>query len=437
MEIEMSKNKKMKRRDFFKAASIGVSAPYIVPSSVFGANAPSNRFTMGCIGTGSMGTGNMNKFLQRDDVQVVAVNDVDKLRRLEAKDIVETTYAGKADRGRYHGCDHYNDFRQLIGRKDIDLVTIAVPDHWHAIPAIMAANAGKDIYAEKPLARTIKEGRAICNAVHRNGVVWQTGSWQRSVENFRIACELVRNEKIGKLKEVHVGLPTGRTLENQPSMPVPDGLDYDFWLGPAPNAPYTKQRCHWNFRWIKDYSGGQLTDWAGHHCDIAQWGMNTEHTGPVEVEGEGVYPRDGLWDAVTEYRFVCKYKNGLVLTVANSEKIPMGAKFIGTDGWVHVSRREITAEPASLLTTVIGPDDIHLYRSGDHYGNFIDCVRSRKLTITPVEIAHRSITIGHLGDIAMQLGRKLKWDPEKEQFVNDPEADRMLSRSYRSPWYLP
>ena len=434
----MSDKKGLSRRNFIKAATVAaVGAPYIVPSSVFGANAPGNRFTMGCIGMGGMGTGNMKNFLKRDDVQVVAVCDVDQLHRLQAKEIVEDHYAEKNRFGRYWGCNHYNDFREIIDRNDIDLVSIATPDHWHAITAIMAADAGKDIYAEKPLARTIGEGRAICDAVHRNGVVWQTGSWQRSVENFRIACELVRNGRIGKLKEVHVGLPTGKPIEPQPEMPVPEGFDYDFWLGPAPKEPYTKNRCHWNFRWIKDYSGGQLTDWAGHHCDIAQWGMDTEYTGPVEIEGEGVYPREGLWDAVTEYRFVCKYANGMVMTVANSTKIPMGAKFIGSDGWVHVNRREINAEPASLLTSVIGPDEIHLYRSNDHHGNFIDCVRSRELTITPVEIAHRSITIGHLGDIAMQLERKVQWDPDKERFIDDPEADRMLKRSYRSPWHLP
>ena len=291
---------------------------------------------MGCIGMGGMGTGNMQNFLKRDDVQVVAVCDVDELHRRKAKQIVEDHYAEKNQTGRYQSCDHYNDFREIIDRKDIDIVSLATPDHWHAIIAVMAANAGKDIYGEKPLARTIEEGRAICDAVHRNGVVWQTGSWQRSVENFRIACELVRNERIGKLKEVEVGLPTGSPGGLEPEMPVPEGFDYDFWLGPAPKEPYTKNRCHWNFRWIKDYSGGQLTDWAGHHCDIAQWGMNTEYTGPVEIEGEGVYPREGLWDAVIEYRFKCTYKNGLVMTVANNKKIPMGAKFIGTDGWVHV-----------------------------------------------------------------------------------------------------
>ena len=426
------------RRSFLKSASAAVAgAPFIVPSRVFGQTAPSERFTIGVIGAGNMGTSNMKEFLKRDDVQIVAVCDLDRSRLLEAKKTVEDTYAEKYGAGVYKGCDDYHDFRDVIGRADIDIVSIAVPDHWHSIPAIMAANAKKDIYAEKPLARTIHEGRAIVEAVERNKVVWQTGSWQRSVPHFHQACELVRNGRIGELKEVHVGLPTGKPIELQTEMPVPEGFDYDFWLGSAPWAPYTEQRCHWNFRWILDYSGGQLTDWAGHHCDIAQWGMDTERTGPVEVKGEGVYPREGLWDAVIKYRFECLYKNGLKLTVANNEKIPMGAKFFGTEGWVHVDRRGLDTEPKSLLTSVIGPNEIHLYKSNNHYANFIDCVRTRKVTIAPPEIAHRSIAIGHLGDIAMQLGRTLKWDPENERFVNDSEADRMLSRSFRSPWRLP
>ncbi|MCE5250838.1 Gfo/Idh/MocA family oxidoreductase [bacterium] len=435
----MSGKKGIQRRDFLKAASVAaIGAPYIVPSTVFGQNTPSNRFTMGCIGVGNMGTGNMKNFLEREDVQVVAVCDVDRLHRLNAKEIVEQKYAEKMLSGRYKGCDHYNDFRDLIYRKDIDLISIAVPDHWHAIPAIMAANAGKDIYAEKPLALTIAEGRAMSDAVRRNGVVWQTGSWQRSVANFRTACELVRNERIGKLKKIYVGLPTGSAIGSQPEMPVPEGFDYDFWLGQAPLAPYTEKRCHWNFRWILDYSGGQLTDWAAHHCDIAQWGMGTEYTGPVEVEGEGNFPRDGLWNAATEYHFVCTYKNGIVVDVGNNTRPDnkQGVKFIGSDGWVFVSRSEFDAEPKSLLTTVIGKDEIHLYKSENHYANFIDCVRSRELTITPIEVAHRSITIGHLGNISMQLGRKVKWNPDTERFVNDPEADRMLSRAMRSPWTL-
>jgi len=425
------------RRSFLKTVTTAaIGAPFIVPSYVFGANAPSNRFTIGHIGVGGMGTSDMKRFLPRDDVQIVAVCDVDKSHRLEAKKLAEDTYAERQSSGTYKGCDDYNDFREIIDRKDIDIVCIATPDHWHAIPAIMAADAGKDIYCEKPIALTIAEGRAMCDAVRRNNIVWQTGSQQRSNQDFRFACELVRNGRIGKLEKVYVGLPSGTSIEPQPEMPVPEGFDYDFWLGPAPWAPYTEKRCHWNFRWILDYSGGQLSDWAGHHCDIAHWGMDTEHTGPVEIEGKGHYPREGLWNTATTYHFTCKYANGLIMDVTDNTQNKQGAKFVGTEGWVSVKRQEIDAEPRSLLTSIIGPDEIHLYKSNSHGGNFIDCVRSRKPTIAPIEILHRSVSIAHLGNIAMQLERKLRWDPERERFINDPEANRMLSRSMRSPWRL-
>ena len=433
----MNRIKNKSRRNFLKAASTAViGVPYIVPSTVSGANAPSNRFTMGCIGVGSMGVSNLKNFLASDDVRVVAVCDVDRLHRLSAKELVDNMYSENHTSGPFTGCAHYNDFREIIDRKDIDLVSIATPDHWHAIPAIMAANAGKDIYCEKPIGLTIAEGRAMCEAVRRNGIVWQTGSWQRSKENFRFACELVRNGRIGKLQTVIVSLPTGSPIGPQPEMPVPEGFDYDFWLGPAPWAPYTEKRCHWNFRWIMDYSGGQLSDWAGHHCDIAHWGMDTEYTGPVEIEGHGDYPRDGLWNTATTYRFECKYTNGVTMIVENDSDNPRGVKFEGTDGWVFISRKELDAKPRSLLTSIIGRDDIHLYKSNDHWENFIDCVRSRELTATPIEVIHRSVSIAHIGNIAMQLERKLKWDPDRERFINDPEADRMLSRSMRSPWHL-
>ncbi len=433
----MKKQSMRGRRQFMKSAAVLAAAPMIVPSTVFGQTAPSNRITMGVIGCGSMGNSNIDNFLKLDDVQIIGTCDVDKNRLNETTAKIEKAYAEKKGVSNYAGCKGTGDFRDLIARQDIDAVLCALPDHWHSIPAVTAANAKKDIYGEKPLARTIAEGRAIVNAVEKNNVIWQTGSWQRSQPHFRQACELVRNGKIGKLTAVEVGLPTGRPTEYHQEEPIPAGFDYDFWLGPAPWAPYTEQRCHWNFRWILDYSGGQLTDWAGHHIDIAHWGADKERTGPVEIQGEGVYPREGLWDAVTEYRFECLYEDGLKLTVANNEKIPMGAKFIGTEGWVHVDRRGMDTEPKSLLTAMTGPDEIHLYKSNNHWSNFIECVKTRKQTITPPEVAQRSISVGHLGDIAMQLGRKLNWDPAKERFVNDPEADRMLQRPMRAPWCLP
>jgi predicted dehydrogenase len=431
------------RRDFLKSASaaaIGAMGfPLFIPSSALGRSgtvAPGNRVTIGCIGVGGMGTGNMNSFLGIPEAQIIAVCDVDARHRAEARSTVETKTGRK-------GVAEYNDFRELIARTDLDAVSIAVPDHWHALVATAAAKAGLDIYGEKPLGYTIAEGRAIVDAVDRYGVVWQTGSWQRSVRNFRTACELVRNGRIGKVHTVRVGLPAGYSVSQQGGFlpaPVPEGFDYDMWLGPAPSVPYCPNRCHWNFRWISDYSGGQLTDWAGHHCDIAQWGMGTELTSPVEIEGVGEFPKakDGLFDTAKSYRFVCSYKEGFTLIVADRHQQPkgMGVHFEGTDGWIWVDREGFDASPKSVLTSTIGPDEIHLYKSDDHHQNFLDCVRSRAETITPARVAHRSIMIGHLGLIAMKLRRKVRWNPEAERFLDDPEADRLLSRPMRSPWHL-
>jgi predicted dehydrogenase len=434
------KKKKISRRKFLvKAAEATVAAvgfPYFVPAAALGQAgtvAPSNRITMGHIGVGSQGTWDMRGFLSKPETHILAVCDVDRSHRDNAKKEVDEKY-GNSD------CKTYHDFRDIIERDDIDAIAIAVPDHWHSIPAIMAARAGKDIYAQKPLARTIREGRAICDAVTRYGIVWQTGSQQRSDQNFRRACELVRNGRIGKVTRVEVGLPTGSSGPNTPVEPVPDGLDWDFWLGPAPWRPYTKfgkNAPHWDWRWIMDYSGGQLTDWAGHHIDIAHWGLGLDRTGPAEIEGRGVYPTNGTYDTPMEYKITCKYASGVEITVMNEKTIPRGTKWYGEKGWIYVTREQpIQAEPLSVLDEKIGPDEIHLYESRDHAQNFIDCVKSRKETVAPAEIAHRSISVGLLGEIAMLTEKKLKWDPEKEIFLDSDEANRMLSRPMRSPWHL-
>lgn len=428
----------MTRRQFIKRAgslAAGAAAfPYIIPGAALGLNgatAPSNRITIGCIGMGGMGTGNMEGFLGHPGAQVVAVCDVDEHHRNRARDKVNDRYENT-------DCATYHDFRELIARGDIDAMSLALPDHWHAIPAIMAARAGKDIYGEKPLAYNITEGRAICDAVARYGRVWQTGSWQRSQQHFRFACELVRNGRIGAVKRVKVGLPSGNSIHQGATAPAPppSGFDYDMWLGPAPWKPYAPARCHWNFRWIMDYAGGQLTDWAGHHIDIAHWGMNTERSAPVEIEGKAVWPtaEDGLFDAPPDYEFTCQYAEGFTMHI--SSKNPGGARFEGSEGWVHVTRGHIDAHPKSLLSSVIGPSEIHLYESSNHIANFLDCVRTRSETITPAETAHHSVMVAHLGMIAMKLERKVRWNPKTERFVNDPEADRLLSRAMRSPWHL-
>jgi Oxidoreductase family, C-terminal alpha/beta domain/Oxidoreductase family, NAD-binding Rossmann fold len=444
----------MNRRSFLKAApAIGAAFPAIISATALGGQgsvAPSNRITMGVIGNGNQGTNDLFALLDDERVQVVAVCDVNRESagywdgrfggREPARKIVEWTYGRELRSGAYKGCATYEDFRQLLARKDIDAVLIAVPDHWHSIPVIEAARAGKDIYGEKPLSLTIAEGRAMSDAVGRYKRIFQTGSQQRSDARFRHACELVRNGRIGKLQTVRCGLPGGtpdlaKTGNRKDPEPVPEGFNYDFWLGPAPEAVYAPARCHVNFRWILDYSGGQITDWGGHHPDIAQWGMNTESTGPLEIRNsKGAFAKDKLWNTATDFYFEGIYRNGVKLIVANKER--GGVTFEGSDGWVWVTRGAIDANPKSVVDSVIGPDEIHLYQSDNHFRNFIDCVISRKEPIAPIETAHRSISIAHLGNISLRLGRDLKWDPEKEQIVGDEEANRMLSRPMRSPWKI-
>ncbi len=427
----MTKHTSFNRRDFIKgslAAGALLSAPTFVPTSAFGA---SDKIVLGCIGVGSQGTGNMKGFLRKNEVKVVAVCDVDETHSARAKELVDDVYENK-------DCKTYLDFRELIGRGDLDAVSLALPDQWHAVPAVAAARAGLDMYGEKPLSRSIKESIAIREAVHANNRIWQTGSWQRSKDNFRHACELVRNGKVGKIHTVEVGLPSGPQHGVSPLKPVPEGLHWDWWLGPAPWRPYCDfgdNRCHWHWRWIMDYSGGQLTDWAGHHIDIAHWGLDLDHTGPTEVEGEAEYAEEGLYNAPYKYSFRCKYADGLIMYVYSGGR--GGTKWIGDDGWVWVNRGHIDASDKNLLKEgAIGAGDTRLYKSTDHIQNFLDCVRSRKPTITPVATACRSISVGHLGEIAMLLGRKIYWNPEDEEIIGDPGAAALLGRPYREPWVM-
>jgi predicted dehydrogenase len=443
----------MRRREFLKSAATLTSAPLFIPVSALGRQgtvAPSNRITMAVIGTGNQGTGDMQGFLGDKRVQVVAVCDVNRetpgywdgaiAGREPARVMVEWHYARDKRSGMYKGCTAYEDFREVIARKDIDAVLIAVPDHWHSIPVIEAARAGKDIYGEKPLSLTIAEGRAMCDAVKASNRIFQCGSQQRSDPRFRRACEIVRNGGIGKLKTVTCGLPggtpdLGKTGDRQDPEPVPDGFNYDMWLGPAPEAPYAPARCFVNFRWILDYSGGQITDWGGHHPDIAQWGMGTVLTGPVAIRnGQAQWAKEKLWNTATDYYFEAVYENDVKLVV--SSRVRGGVTFEGSDGRVWVNRGAIETSPISLLDYEPGPNDVRLYRSDNHYRNFIDCVISRQEPIAPIEQAHRSISIGHLGNISLRLGRDLRWDPKQERILGDNAANQMLSRPMRKPWAI-
>ncbi len=434
------------RRQFLKnsaAATAALIGPTIVPASVFGADAPSNRITFGFIGVGRMGMGDRREILGFKQAQVVAVCDVDSNRAKNAQKTVETHYGRQSAGAVYKGCKTYGDYRDLVAQPDIDAVCIATPDHWHVLPAIAAAKAGKDIFLQKPLSLTIEEGRELSDTVARYGRVFQVGSQQRSDARWRHACELVRNGRIGKLHTVKVGFGTDPGAGPEPAMPVPGGLDYDFWLGPTPPAAYTEKRVHpkegyGRPGWLRiaAYGAGMITGWGAHHNDIAQWGMGTEYTGPVEIEGQAEYPRDGLWDVHGDFSIEYTYANGVKVICADSKKNKQGVLFEGAEGWVYIKRGQIDAQPKSLMTSTIGPDETQLYRSNSYKGNLLECIKSRAETVAPVEIGHRSCTVCLLGDIAMRLGRKLKWDPEKERFPNDDQANRMLWRPMCSPWRL-
>jgi myo-inositol 2-dehydrogenase/D-chiro-inositol 1-dehydrogenase len=434
------------RRQFLKGSAVaatGVLVPTIVPASVFGADAPSNRITIGFVGVGRMGSGDMRELLGFKEVQIIAVCDLDDNRVRNAQKTVEAHYAKQSAGGTYKGCATFGDYRDLVARDDIDAVCVVTPDHWHALPSVAAAKAGKDIFLQKPLTLTIQEGRVLSDTVRRYNRIFQVGSQQRSDARFHQACELVRNGRVGKLHTVKVGFGTDPGTDPTPPMPVPDNLNYDMWLGQAPWAAYTEKRVHPQKGYdrpgwlrISDYGAGMITGWGAHHNDIAQWGMGTEYTGPVEIEGQAEFPRDGLWDVHGDFRIDYTYANGVKVICADNKKNKQGVVFEGSEGWVYVRRGFIDAQPKSLLTSTIGPDEIHLYKSNNHKANWLECIKSRAETIAPAEIGHRSCTVCLLGDIAMRLGRKLRWNPDKEQFVGDDEANKMLWRPMRSPWTL-
>jgi len=432
------------RRKFLAAAGMAAAAPLIVPSKLFGAAAPSNRIVMGVVGWGMQGPSNTGNFLNHEDCQVVAVCDVDKRHLEAAKNRVNNHYKNQ-------DCKAYTDYREMMARKDIDAVMLAVPDNWHMLTAVEAARHGKDIYGEKPLARTIAEQQAIVKAVQANKRIWQTGSWQRSEKNFHYASEIVRNGLIGKVTRIEVGLPSGhtdfaRTKDKTAITNPPPELDYETWIGPARMEPYIEARVHMNWRWNYNIGGGQLLDWIGHHCDIAHWGLgNDDKIGPLEIEGEGEFPPpDAIWNTCTKYRIECKYPDGITMIIAGGHKdIRGGTKWIGTDGWVWVNRGNAfeSSNPAWADSRSL-PEDKRKVQlplttgKSPHYRNFLDCVKSRKPTVTPVEVAHHSAIPGHLGLIAMLVKRKIRWDPVKEVIVGDPEASKLLSRPYRAPWKM-
>jgi len=442
------------RRSFLRGAAAGTAGvcglPWVVPCSVFGSAAPSNRINVGCIGTGNMGFSDLQSLMNQDDTQILAVCDVNRgsggyktatqfLGREPARKLVDNYYAKKQRAGTYAGCAAYNDFRELLARADIDAVSITTPDHWHAIQVIQAAQAGKHIYCQKPLSLTIAEGRAMVEAVRRHKVILQTGSQYRSVERVRFACELIRNGRIGQVKRVLTGLPRHglrSDLEAWTPTPVPDGFDYDLWLGPAPAAPYHPHRCLYTFRFFQDYAGGETTNTGAHKFDVIQWALGTDHTGPVEIEDLGSeFPTTGLYDAVGTIHFRARYANGVEL-ICTPTGVGGPGRFEGTEGVVEVGWNSVRTEPESLVNTVVRPDEIHLDQSREHKRNFLDAIRAGRDPISPIEVGHRSATICHLANIAMRLGRKLRWNPDEDRFLGDDDANRLLRKPLRAPWHL-
>ncbi|NLS97384.1 MAG: Gfo/Idh/MocA family oxidoreductase [Planctomycetaceae bacterium] len=439
------------RRDFLKMTA-GVAVPWILPSSVFGAFAPSNRINVACIGTGNQGSGILKRFLENDDVQVVAVCDVNTasygyrdesqyLGREPGRKTVDDHYAKKSGTA-YKGCRTYIDFQEVLACDDVDAVTVVVPDQWHAIMTIAAAKAGKDIYCEKPLSLTIGQGRAMVEAVKKYDRILQTGSMERSNPLNRYVCKLVRDGKIGQVKRVFTNVGYNNKVGPGPGwkpMPVPEGFDYERWLGPAPKVPYHQDRCLYRFRFNYDYSGGQVTNYGAHSNDLAQWGLGMDESGPVEIEYIRAkwLPEGSLFNTALETEFLCRYANGVELICATNEK-PVGVRFEGTEGMVESTAYgwQARSEPASLVESEFPGGKVKGDATSAHVRNFLDCVKSRQQPVAHAEIGHRSSSVCHLGNVAIRLGRNVKWDPVAERFPGDDEANEMLLRPMRGPWVL-
>lgn len=443
------------RRQFLRSSALlsgtALLAPTILPSSVFGANAPSKRVTLGIIGCGNQATVDLPEFLKSDDCQVIAVCDVNKashgyktpkqfLGREPVRDLINDFYAKSQRSGLFKGCALYSDFRELLARNDLDAVAIIAPDHWHAIMTIQAAAAGKDIYCQKPLGLTIRDGQEMIKAVRRHKRILQTGCQYRSYAVIRRACELVRSGRLGRIKRVESYVAENNFKGPGPgwkTAPVPAGFDYNFWLGPAPDAPYHPDRCLYKFRFIRDYSGGQTTNFGAHSNDVVQWALGMDHTGPVEFSDLGAEfpPAGDLFNTATKVNFRARYANGIELDCF-TDKRSFGARFEGTDGWLFVNGKGIEASSPAIKDAVLGPNEPRLPISENHYRNFIDCVKSRQDPISPVEVGHRTAALCHLGNLAMLLKRTIKWDPKKEEIVGDAEASRLLAPPLRTPWSL-
>ncbi len=449
----------MERRNFLKSSSAamagGMIIPTIVPSSIFGANAPSNKINVAQIGFGRIAMGHdLAETLPIDLARVIAVADVDSNRAAKGKQFIEEFYAKKSGSPSAVNVKTYGDYREMLLNKEIDAVMISTPDHWHAQPAIEATLLGKHVYLQKPTSLTIAEGRMLADVVKKKGTILQQGTQQRAMPQFRIAAELVRNGRIGKLHTVKIGLPGDPSGPVAPEMPIPKNLNYDMWLGSTPEVYYTEMRVHPQNSmsdrpgWLRceQFGAGMITGWGQHHFDSAAWGMDTEYTGPIAINAMATFPKSGLWDVHGDFLAVAEYKNGI--TQLTSGAYPNGIRYEGSEGWIFVTRGAYTASAsdpvsqkrsskaldAKILTSKIGENEIHLYKIDNQHKNWLDCIISGNEPISPVEKGHRACTVCLVTHISMKLGRKLDWDPDTEKFVKDDEANKMLSRSQRFPY---
>ena len=451
----------MQRRKFINRTALGTAAmvgfPTIVPANVLGKNAPSNKINIGQIGCGRIARGHdIHDTIRFDQTKYIAVCDVDSRRADDAKILVDSFYKEKTGKQKYNNTKVYGDYREMLMDKDIDAVVISTPDHWHSQPAMEAAYAGKDIYLQKPTSLTVMEGQQLRKAVKDTGVILQVGTQQRAMPQFRVAAELVRNGRIGKVHTVKIGLPGDPAGPEAPAMPVPENLNFDMWLGSTPEVPYTEigvhpQEGYGRPGWlrIRNYGAGMITGWGQHHYDSAAWGMNTELTGPTSVEALAEFPKSGLWNVHGDFFVKHEYDNGM--TVYTSGGYTNGIKYIGEDGWIFVSRgsyqasasdpvdkeksaKALNASDPKILESVIGENEIHLEKIDDQHGNWLDCIKSRKQPISNIEKGHKACVTCLISDIAMQFDRKLDWDPDKEVFINDDEANALLHRAQRKPY---
>jgi len=462
----MKSKTKLTRRSFISSAVKGTVAtsfaitgfPTILPASVFGKNAPSSRINIGTIGTGRISRDHdLPGVMRADFAQVTAVCDLDTKRAADGKKLVNDYYSKKNGKP-FDGVKEYHDYKELIKNKDIDAVVISTPDHTHAMIAVAAARAGKHIYMQKPASLTIAEGRFVSDVVQKSGVVFQIGSQQRSTDQFRYAAELVRNGRIGQLKNVYVGLPGDPSGDEEKEMPIPKNLNYDMWLGSTPEVYYTEKRVHPQVGydrpgWLRceQFGAGMITGWGSHHIDSAHWGMGMERSGPVEVWGHADFPKSGLWNVHGIFKTEALYGNGVKMVVSN--ELPNGIKFEGSEGWIFVTRgnyqatasdpvpngdgtKPLDASDPKIIKSIIGPNEFHFMVSKEHHLNWLESIRDKTPNIAPVEEAHRSCSTCLVHHIAMKLDRKVYWDPTKEKFNNDEEANKMLSRPQRKPYNL-